>query len=74
MLQLHVVDGSSPSLLGRDWLLKIKVDWGELNHLSDTNQQLDNLLNKHSQVFKEGLGLIKGTTAKLTIDTNAQPC
>ena len=74
MLQLHVVDGTGPSLLGRDWLLKIKIDWHKLNHLSATNQQLDKLLNEHSQVFKDKLGLIRGTTSKLTIDTNAQPC
>lgn len=42
--------------------------------MSHTNQQLDKLLNKHSQVFKEELRLIKGTTANLMIDKNAQPC
>ena len=73
MLQLRVVDGTGPSLLERDWILKIIIDWHELNHLSATNQQLDKLLNEHSQVFKDELGLIKGATAKLTIDTNAQP-
>ena len=41
---------------------------------STTDHQLDSLLNKHSQLFKDELGLIKGTTAKLAVDTNAQPC
>ena len=72
MLQLHVVDRSGPTWLGRDWLLKMNIDWQKLNHLSDTNLQLDKQLNKHNQVFKDGLGLIKATIAKLTIDTNAQ--
>lgn len=48
-LQLHVVDGTGPSLFGRDWLLKIKIDWHELHHMSETEQQLDNLLSKHSR-------------------------
>ena len=39
-----------------------------------TNQQLGKLLNKHCQVFKDELGLIKGTTTNLTIDTKAQLC
>ena len=69
--QLHVVDGSGPSLFERDWLLKIKLDWHELHYLSGTHQQLD---NKHNQVFKDELGLIKGTTAKFAVDKNAQPC
>ena len=47
-LSLHVVEGTGPNLFGRDWLSKIKIDWHELNHLSDTNKQLDNLLSKHS--------------------------
>ena len=72
-MQLHIIDGKGPSLFGQDWLQKIKLDWHELHHLSGTDsmQQLDNLL---SQVFKDELGLIKGTTAKLAVDTNAQPC
>ena len=55
---------------------KIKLDWHELHHQSGsaTEQQLNNLLNRHSQVFKDELGLIKGTTAKLAVDKNAQPC
>ena len=55
---------------------EIKLDWRELHHLSgtDSKQQLDDLLSRHSQVFKDVLGLIKGTTAKLAVDTNAQPC
>ena len=75
-MQLHIVDGKGPSLFGRDWLQKIKLDWCELHHLSgtDSKQQLDNLLSRHSHVFKDELGLIKGTTAKLAVDTNAQPC
>ena len=74
-IQLHIVDGNGPSLFGRDWLQKIKLDWRELHHLSGsaTEQQLNNLLNRHSQVFKDELGLIKGTTAKLAVDKNAQP-
>ena len=75
-MQLHIVDGNSPSLFGRDWLQKIKLDWRGLHHLSGsaTEQQLKDVLSKHRQVFKDELGLIKGTTAKLAIDTNAQPC
>ena len=75
-MQLHIVDGNGPSLFGRDWLQKIKLDWREVHHLSGsaTEQQLNNLLSRHSQVFKDELGLIKGTTAKLAVDKNAQPC
>ena len=32
-LQLLVVGGKSPSLLGRDWLSHIRLNWEELHHI-----------------------------------------
>ena len=32
-LSLLVVAGAGPSLLGRDWLHKIKLNWRSLNHM-----------------------------------------
>ena len=62
-MQLHIVDGNGLSLFGQDWLQKIKLDWRELHHLSGsvTEQQLNDLLSKLSQVFKDELGLVKST-------------
>ena len=31
------------------------------------------MLDKHNEVFKEELGTLKGTTAKIYVDANAQP-
>ena len=33
-LALLVVAGEGPSLLGRDWLTHIKLDWSQLNHIA----------------------------------------
>lgn len=35
-LQLLVVTGSSPSLLGRNWLRSLKLDWRETHYLQNT--------------------------------------
>ena len=35
-LSLLVVTGKGPSLLGRDWLKYLKLDWSQLNHLHTT--------------------------------------
>ena len=37
MLQLYVVEEEGPSLLGRDWLLEVKLDWESLRVASATS-------------------------------------
>ena len=64
-LPLLVAGKEGPSLLGRNWLRSIRLDWNSLFHLAD--HQLDNLLVKYSSVFSEGLGTLKGYKAKLHI-------
>ena len=72
-LRLLVVGGDGPSLLGHDWLSKIKLNWKELHHIDQTKLTLEDVLDKHSQVFREELGMVRGVTAKLHIDPQARP-
>ena len=73
-LILLVVAGTGPSLLGRDWLQHIKLNWSILNHVSQTiNPSLDSIIAKHAAVFDPKLGLIKGATAKIHVDQSATP-
>ena len=66
VLPVLVVKGTGPNLVGRDWLNKIKVNFWEVHSL--TNQHpLEELLEKHSVVFKE-LGCLKGVKAQLLVD------
>ena len=51
-LQLVVVEGNGPPLLGRDWLKVIKLDWREINVVT-TN--LDSLLRQYRPLFKDEL-------------------
>ena len=52
ILPLTVVPGKTQSLLGRNWLQKVKLDWQKLFSLSDCqNINLQNILNKHKAVF-----------------------
>ena len=71
-LQLLVVAGNGPSLLGRNWLQKLHLDWCEICRLQQA-QTLQEILQKHSDVFREKLGELKGTQAKIHIDPQAQP-
>lgn len=73
-LGLLVVAGPGPSLMGRDWLTKIRLNWaGMLNKISTPQHTLQEVLQKHTSVFQEELGLISGTTAKIYIEEEAEP-
>ena len=52
-LQLLVVRGNGPSLLGRDWLSKIRLNWEELHHIDQSKLTLAAVLDKHSKVRYE---------------------
>jgi len=74
-LNLLVIAGKGPSLLGRNWLSQIKLDWSQLNHLhtSAISASCQQILDQHKAVFEEGLGKVGGTTAKFQINLDVQP-
>ena len=73
-LNLLVVEGEGPSLLGRDWLSQIKLDWSRLNHVQTTSKSAcQEILDKHQLLFKNELGTVKGTTTKIHVDPKIKP-
>ena len=75
-LGLVVVGGDGPSLLGRDWLGRLRLDWREIRMLKttlDTPNTLEAVLAKHSSLFSDELGTIRGVTAKLDVSPDAKP-
>ena len=70
-LDLLVVAGDGPFLMGRDWLGELIPDLAILHTSADDN--LQSLLRKYAELFKEELGLVKGLTVKLQVDVKAQP-
>ncbi len=72
-LPLTVVGGSGPSLLGRDWLAKLPLDWKTIFNIR-TQEGVQGVIDKqHADVFKSELGLVKGVMADLIIDSEVQP-
>lgn len=68
-----VVEGSEPNLLGRSWLKELaKADQLVCKVESGSILKLKEVLEKHSAVFKERLGKLKGTTVKIYVDREAQ--
>ena len=78
-LPLVVVKGTGPSLLGRDWLSVIKLDWARVINLQDSIPQsagqdrLKEVTDNNAQLFQPGLGTIKGITARFEVKEGATP-
>ena len=70
-LSLHVVKGDGPSLMGRDWLCKLKPDLSVFRTIAQSG--LQEVLDVHASLFKEELGLVKGVTVKFRVDSNVCP-
>ena len=71
-LPLVVVKGNGPSLFGRDWLEHIRLDWKEIHHLQG-GESLQNILQRHKEVFTEELGTLQGYKAHIHVDPAVKP-
>jgi hypothetical protein len=71
-LPLLVVGGDGPSLLGRNWLSEIRLEWEKIFSIR-TQQGLQSILEQHKDVFKSELGTLNGVEAKIHIDPQAKP-
>ena len=70
-MPLIVVKGSGPSLMGRNWLREVTLDWHEIHCM--VSQSLQVVLNAHQAVFQEGLGKMEGFKVKLHVEPTAKP-
>ena len=71
-LSLVIVKGTGPTLMGRDWLSHIVLDWKSINVVFHC-ESLRGLLEHYSDIFEEGLGTLKGYKASIYVDSNAKP-
>ena len=71
-LVLVVTEGQGPSLLGRNWLGELKIDWKNTYKVQESNT-LTAVLDAHEAVFRKELGTINCTTAKIQVDPQVPP-
>ena len=63
-----------PSLLGKDWLAEIRLDWKSLSvHQTSTERPLKDILKRHESLFRPELGLARNIDAKLYLEPDAIP-
>ena len=68
LLQLLVVPGRGPNLIGRDWLNKIQLNWSAVHSM-----ECDDFLQPYDELFKEGMGTLQGAKVKLIVDDSVSP-
>ena len=64
--------GDGPSLFGRDWFHKIKLDWDKICAVTKQTKAQE-ILEKFTEFFSEGLGQMNTITASLTLKEGAKP-
>lgn len=72
-LPIYVTKGNCPSILGRGWLEKLRLNWQTVKMLSPSTRKLETVLQRHHDVFKNELGKMKDITVKLTLKPEARP-
>ena len=76
-LKLIVCKGNGSSLLGRNWLEEIKLNWSQIAHANGVTKgnqpKLDRILDRYRDAFTAELGHCKGIKAKLYVKENSVP-
>jgi hypothetical protein len=71
-LPLVVVKGHGSTLFGRNWLERIQVNWASINNVQYSSSVTE-VIRKHSELFSQKLGTLKGMEAKIFVSSTAQP-
>lgn len=74
-LDLLVVNNEGPTLMGRNWLQQLKLNWKEIKSIrcDEQNVKVKAILDKHKKVFEPGIGKLKDMRGKLTLQDGASP-
>ena len=70
LLNLHVIEGNKPSLIRRDWLYNLGLNWHEIFSIRDDGRQK---LEEFEEIFGSDLGILKGEKAKIYLKDNVKP-
>ncbi len=66
------------TLLGKNWLAHIKLDWGRIfsvrsSEQSNARRQLEELLSKYKRIFEDSYEGMKGFEAHITMKEGVRP-
>ncbi len=77
-LSLLVVAQDGPTLLGRNWLEHLRLDWKKIvephygvNRIAGNS--LESLFANHADIFLDELGTVQGFKTQLHVEPDARP-
>ena len=78
-LDLLVVKQEGPTLMGRNWMKFLRLDWKQIKSIRLSNdkqktsgiENIRKILEKHRKVFEPGIGKLTNITEKLTLQDSA---
>ena len=69
-----LVEGNGTSLLGKNWLKYLRLDWSQITQMHATQMKsLNSILDEHKALFENGLGTIEPYRATLQLNPDATP-
>ena len=72
-LRLYVVQGSGLTLLGRDWLSCIQLDWTSIRVVALDMATPGHLIKKYQDVFEPGSGRVTQLKSHLSLKEQVEP-
>ena len=73
-LKVIAVSGRGPSLLGRDWMQKLRLHWQNIFHQNSSPlTEVSSLCTKYADIFKDELGIVSAHRATLQANSEAAP-
>ena len=70
-LQLYVMKGIGPTLVGREWLHSIRLNWPVM--LLETQSGFRDVLDRHAAVFSDELGRLLNIKARIQLKEEPKP-
>ena len=73
-LVLLVVDGDGPTLMGRNWMPYIRLDWKNIHTIQESpHSAVEELTEKFAELFKDELGKVSDLQVTLHVKPDARP-
>ena len=69
----YVLKGLGPSVLCREWLRSIQLDWKSIGQVTVDTSKIEQLLQKYGDVFREELGTMQNIKVELKVMKGAKP-